>query len=399
MNDQYEPKLLIHQFMQSLRMRNCSERTIRSWDYVVRRFVNWCSERGIQFMEEVTHDHLAAYRRHLFHYRNPKTGNALKFDTQAHYLTPVRRWFGWMKDQSIIENNPADNLELPKPEERLPTGTLSAAEVETLLNEPDTTTWLGLRDRAILETLYSTGIRASELTDLDVYDINAERQVAVIRQGKNKKDRVVPIGTRALTWINKWTEDIRPDLVSESSAQALFVSKNGHRMCPNYLSYVVRKYLTAAGVTHRGSCHLLRHTAATLMMENGADLFALQMFLGHSRINTTQIYTHVSIKRLQEIHRKTHPGSAGELKGKKNKSGKKNRSRAQNSTGDTASGDTVSGDTRADSVSPTEPDTSRSTDNTPVDSGEAKTPPKIRRPLLKRLVGLWGRRSAGQNRD
>lgn len=397
MNDQYEPKLLIHQFIQSLRMRNCSERTIRSWDYVVRRFVNWCSERGIQVMEEVTHDHLAAYRRHLFHYRNPKTGNALKFDTQAHYLTPVRRWFGWMKDQSIIENNPADNLELPKPEERLPTGTLSAAEVETLLNEPDTATWLGLRDRAILETLYSTGIRASELTDLDVYDINAERKVAVIRQGKNKKDRVVPIGTRALTWINKWTEDIRPDLVSESSAQALFVSKNGHRMCPNYLSYVVRKYLTATGVTHRGSCHLLRHTAATLMMENGADLFALQMFLGHSRINTTQIYTHVSIKRLQEIHRKTHPGSAGELKEKKN--GKKNRSKAQNSTGDTASGDTVSGDSRADSASVAEPGTSRSSDETPADSGEASTPSKIRRPLLRRLVGLLGRRSAGRKCD
>ena len=214
-----------------------------------------------------------------------------------------------MTAQQFIELDPSTELELPKSEDRLPTSVLTAKQVETLLNQPDITTRLGLRDRAILETFYSSGIRCGELLGLDVYDINHEREILTVRQGKNKKDRVVPIGTRALTWIEKWTNDIRPDLVTQSSAQALFVSKNGKRLHPNFLSGLVKRYLTSIGIEYRGACHLLRHTAATLMMENGADLRSLQMFLGHARLNTTQIYTHVSVKRLQEVHRKTHPAT------------------------------------------------------------------------------------------
>ena len=172
---------------------------------------------------------------------------------------------------------------------------------------PDVKTNLGIRNRAMLEIFYSSGIRCGELIALDVYDVNLEREVLTVRCGKGNKDRVVPIGTRALSWVEKWTNDIRPDLVTESSAQSLFVSKNGKRLGPNYVSNLVKRYLKAIGIEHRGACHLLRHTAATLMMENGADLRSLQEFLGHARLNTTQIYTHVSIKRLQEVHRKTHP--------------------------------------------------------------------------------------------
>ena len=307
MNTIPQPQILIHQFLQTMRMRNCSERTIHSWRFVLKRFVSWCHERSLDCMSDITADHLAAYRRSLFHYRNPRTGAPLKFDTQAHYLIPLRRWFLWMTAQAFIELDPACDLELPQGEVRLPTSVLTATEVETLLNVPDITTRLGLRDRAILETFYSSGIRCGELVALDVYDVNHEREILTIRRGKGGKDRVVPIGTRALSWIQKWTDDIRPDLVTESSAQSLFVSKNGRRLGPNYLSNFVKRYLRSIGIEYHGSCHLLRHTAATLMMENGADLRSLQMFLGHARLNTTQIYTHVSIKRLQEVHRKTHP--------------------------------------------------------------------------------------------
>lgn len=301
------PSILIHQFMQTMRMRNCSERTINSWQFILKRFTTWCEERGLECMSEITSEHLAAYRRSLFHYRNPKTGKPLKFDTQAHYLIPVRRWFVWMTAQQFIELDPATEIELPKSEDRLPTSVLTAQQVETLLNLPDVKTRLGLRDRAILETFYSSGIRCGELIALDVYDISPDRELLTVRQGKNKKDRVVPVGKRALSWIEKWTNDVRPDLVTQSSAQAMFVSKNGKRLSPNFLSKIVRDYLVQIGITQRGSCHLLRHTAATLMMENGADLRSLQMFLGHARLNTTQIYTHVSINRLKEVHRKTHP--------------------------------------------------------------------------------------------
>jgi integrase/recombinase XerD len=320
-----EPKILNHQFLQTMRMRNCSERTIQAWTYILNRFVSWCNERSITCMSEITPDHVAAYRRSLFHYRNPKTGKPLTFDTQAHYLTPIRRWFGWMKVQSFIEVDPTKDIELPKSEDRLPTSILTADQVETLLNVPDVSTSLGLRDRAILETFYSSGIRCGELIALDVYDISFERGILTVRCGKNKKDRVVPIGERALSWIEKWTNDIRPDLLTESSDQTLFVSKNGKRMHPNALSKLVREYLVSIGITQRGACHLLRHTAATLMMENGADLRSLQQFLGHARLNTTQIYTHVSIQRLQEVHRKTHPAKPN---------GKRNRKRRDDSSND-----------------------------------------------------------------
>ena len=302
-----EPKILVHQFLQTMRMRNCSERTIRYWRHVINRFVSWCGERNINCMAEVTAKHMAAYRRSLFHYRNPKTGLPLKFDTQAHYLTPILRWFDWMKTQTFIEHDPAADIELPKSENRLPTSILTASEVEELLNVPDVKTPLGIRDRAIMETFYSSGIRCGELVALAVYDINHDREILTVRQGKGGKDRVVPIGTRALMWVNKWTTDIRSNLVTDSSDQSLFVSKNGRQLGPNYLSNLVKRYMQAIGISYRGSCHLLRHTAATLMMENGADLRSLQQFLGHARLNTTQIYTHVSIKRLQEVHRKTHP--------------------------------------------------------------------------------------------
>ncbi len=302
-----EPKILIHQYLQTMRMRNCSERTITCWQYKLNRFVTWLSERSINCMSEVNPELVAAYRRSLFHYRNPRTGKPLKFDTQASYLIPVRRWFDWMKIQSFIESDPTFEIELPKSEDRLPTSVLTSEQVETLLNQPDVKTNLGLRDRAMMETFYSSGIRCGELVALDVYDINFDREVLTVRCGKGNKDRVVPIGTRALTWIKKWAHDVRPNLVTESSAQSLFVSKNGKRLGPNYVSNLIKKYLNAIGIDYRGSCHLLRHTAATLMMENGADLRSLQQFLGHARLNTTQIYTHVSIKRLQEVHRKTHP--------------------------------------------------------------------------------------------
>ncbi|MEM7456082.1 MAG: site-specific tyrosine recombinase XerC [Planctomycetota bacterium] len=302
-----EPAILIHQFLQSLSMRNCSYRTIRGWKFILQRFTGWCEQRGITCMSQVTPQIVAAYRRSLFHYRNPRTGNALKFDSQAHYLIPIRRWFQWLSEATFIDQNPAEEIELPKSEKRLPTSVLTVEEVESLMNSADVTTGLGLRDRAIMETFYSSGIRCGELVALDVYDINVEREVLTVRLGKGRKDRVVPVGTRALSWIGKWIEDVRPEFVSGSSDQSLFVSKNGRRLGPNYVSNMVKRYMKSIGITYRGACHLLRHTAATLMMENGADLRSLQEFLGHARLNTTQIYTHVSIQRLQEVHRRTHP--------------------------------------------------------------------------------------------
>ena len=288
-------------------MRNNSPRTIEFWEMNIRRFNAWCADRGIGCVTEVTPDVLAAYRRHLFHYRNGKTQKPLKFSTQSSYLMSVRRWFVWLHEQNFVAADVSQNLELPKEEKRLPTTVLTAEEVETVLNQTDINKPLGLRDRAILETFYSTGVRCGELANLQVYDLEFERGIVNIRLGKGQQDRVVPIGDRAKSWIEKYTTDVRPVLVRNTSDSTLFVSCNGHPIGRNNISAIVKDYMLAAGIKKRGSCHLLRHTAATLMMENGADLRSLQQFLGHKRLNTTQIYTHVSIKRLQDVHAKTHP--------------------------------------------------------------------------------------------
>jgi integrase/recombinase XerD len=301
------PKLLMAQFLQWMRMRGCSERTVHLWTGNIERFIGWSAERGIDCVSQVTPETLAAYRRSLFHYRNRKTDKPLKFATQVSYLTSVRRWFVWLAREKFIPSDPARDLELPKEEQRLPAGFLSATQVETVLNQTDVTTAVGLRDRAILETFYSTGLRCSELVSLGVYDIDAERRTVIVRQGKGRKDRVVPIGPRAVAWVEKHSADVRPRWVWRTNELRLFLSSRGQALHRNHLSALVKGYLVRAGVRLRGSCHLLRHSAATLMMENGADMRSLQEMLGHAMLNTTQIYTHVSIQHLRQVHERTHP--------------------------------------------------------------------------------------------
>jgi integrase/recombinase XerD len=301
------------QFFMAMRMKNSTSDTLKQWTYTLTRFLTWCAEHGVTELHEITPQVVSAYRRYLYHYRSPRTQAPIKFVTQSMYLVSVRRWLKWLDSEEIYPNNIASKVELPKEEQRLPREILTASEVESILNQTDVTTSVGLRDRAILETLYSTAIRCSELCNLDVYDLSPERGLLMVRQGKGRKDRVVPIGPRALTWVNKYLQDVRPSLLTESNATVLFVSVNGERLGRNHLSFLVRRYLVRAGITKPGSCHLFRHSAATLMMESGADVIALSMYLGHSKITTTQIYTHVTIQRLKEVHAKTHPaGSAGE---------------------------------------------------------------------------------------
>ena len=215
----------------------------------------------------------------------------------------------WLHEQGWIQANPAADLELPKAETRLPGTYLTIDEVESLMSVVDLTTPAGLRDRAILEVFYSTGIRRGELAKLELSDLSRETGTLLIRQGKGRKDRVVPIGVRAVQWVDKYEADGREALIAEAT-ERLFLTTLGNVVHPNNLSTWVREYLTAAGITKRGSCHLLRHTAATLMLEGGADLRSLQSLLGHEQLNTTAIYTHVAIKRLRAVHAATHPGYA-----------------------------------------------------------------------------------------
>ena len=219
----------------------------------------------------------------------------------------MRGFFKWATQQNYLLYNPASELELPKVEKRLPKATLSPDEAELILSLPNIQTEEGLRDRAILEVLYSTGVRRMEVVNLSRADVHTDRGVLAVRQGKGKKDRFVPISQRATEWIKKYLDEVRIGFAIEPDPQNVFLEKNGQPLTPDRLSRLVTKYIKQADIGKSGSCHLFRHTVATLMMDNGADIRFIQQMLGHASINTTEIYTHVSIVKLKQIHDMTHP--------------------------------------------------------------------------------------------
>jgi integrase/recombinase XerD len=263
----------------------------------------------------VTKPILERYRRHLHHSRD-KRGNPFSARNQVARLIPIRGFFKWATQQNYLLYNPASELELPKVEKRLPKATLSAEEAETILNVPNIHTEEGLRDRAILEVLYSTGIRRMEVINLTRADVHPDRGVLAVRQGKGKKDRFVPISERATGWLKRYLEDVRTGFAIEPDPENLFLEKTGLPLTPDRLSRLVAKYIKQADIGKTGSCHLFRHTVATLMLDNGADIRFIQQMLGHVSIGTTEIYTHVSIVKLKKIHELTHPTLQGRQKGK-----------------------------------------------------------------------------------
>ncbi|WP_153558978.1 site-specific tyrosine recombinase XerC [Roseimaritima sediminicola] len=299
---------LLARYFVDLRVYNWSPRTIDRRSHSLGQFIAWCEQRGIDGAAEITTEAIEAYRRHLFHRRNERTGKPLTFCTQASYLSAIRHWLTWMVEQKFLQANPARDMALPKLPRRLPASHLSISEVEALLNAVELSTPSGLRDRAILETFYATGMRRAELIGLKLEDLNVDSRVLMIREGKGGKDRVVPIGRRTLEWIEKYLHDGR-DALAGDNRDVLFVTALGNAFHPNNLSALVREYLVAAGITKRGSCHLLRHTAATLMLERGADVRTIQTLLGHESLNTTQIYLHVTIQQLRDVHERTHPAA------------------------------------------------------------------------------------------
>ncbi|WP_026100728.1 site-specific tyrosine recombinase XerC [Synechococcus sp. PCC 7336] len=297
---------LMERYFEWLSVRNYSPGTIRTRRVRLSQFINWCAQRSLLRPCEITKPILERYQRHLYHYRQVN-GKPLTFRSQHHSLVAIRAWFKWLARQNHILYNPASELELPKLENRLPKAVLSQPEAEQVLSQPDVRTATGLRDRAILETFYSTGIRRQELLQLALEDLDSQRGTLMVRQGKGRKDRMIPIGARAVAWIEKYLADVRPHLCCGHEDGCLFLSHLGEPFTPNRLTQLVRAYVDKADIGKTGSCHLFRHTMATLMHENGADIRDIQAMLGHVNLATTQLYTQVSIKKLKQVHTLTHP--------------------------------------------------------------------------------------------
>jgi len=293
-------------FLEWQRVQNYAERTVENREVYLRFFIEWCEDRGLSRPAEITKPIIERYQRYLFHYRKDN-GEPLSVRSQYTRLVPIRAYFKWLAKANHILYNPASEVELPRLEKRLPKHVLSVPEAETILNQPDATTPMGIRDRAILETLYSTGIRRMEVINLHLFDVDFDRGTLMVRQGKGHKDRMVPIGERALAWIAKYRDEGRPHLTGPADDGSLFLTNLGEAFTRSRMTQLVRSYVQAADIGKSGACHLFRHTMATLMLENGADIRFIQAMLGHASVATTQIYTQVSIRQLKEIHAATHP--------------------------------------------------------------------------------------------
>jgi len=291
-----------------LQERNYSQRTSSMRKEHLLNFAAWCEARSLLYPQEITRPILERYQSTLFVYRK-ENGRPLSFAAQASRLITVRMLFKWLCRQRILLVNPASELELPKTDKRLPKHVLSAHEAEAVLQEPDIRDVLGLRDRALLEVLYATGIRRAELAALRLFDIDSSRVTLTVREGKGRRDRVVPLGERALSWVEKYMIEARPELAAAVDEGTLFLTNLGEPISLVRLTDIVRGHVQASGISKSGACHLFRHTAATLMLENGADIRYIQALLGHAKLETTSIYTQVSIHKLKEVHALTHPGA------------------------------------------------------------------------------------------
>jgi integrase/recombinase XerD len=247
------------------------------------------------------------YQRHLAEYRQAN-GKPLSVHHQVSKLHSIQGLFRWLVRGHHLASNPAADLTLPRvPQRRLPEP-LTPEEIETALATLDVELPIELRDRAIWELLYSTGLRRFEALSLQLGDVDHSRGTVFVRQGKGRKDRLVPIGERALAWLDKYLDEVRA-VWANADQSTLFVNPDGGPITAATLSHRARGLLDRAGITKPGACHLFRHSMATQMLEHGADVRYVQEMLGHAHLNTTQIYTHVSIGKLKAVHAATHPAA------------------------------------------------------------------------------------------
>lgn len=250
----------LREFLDSTSATGASPRTQRQRQRALRRFILWAQERGLNKPTEITLPILERYQRHLFHYRKAD-GEPLSFASQHTELTPVKSYFKWLTRSRHILYNPAAELTLPKVMPQLARYVLSVADVETILNAADVTTPLGVRDRAIMEVLYSSAIRRSELLHLTVFDVDTRRGSLLVREGKGRKGRLVPLGERACAWVEKYLREVRPEFAVGNDEGILFLTQHGDPFHDYTLGETVKRYIAAAGVEAPGACHLFRQPA------------------------------------------------------------------------------------------------------------------------------------------
>jgi len=278
--------------------KGLSKNTLDSYRRDLLKFINFANKHQLTSPEMVDKETINLYLGKL------KTNN-LATSTISRTIASMRSFFNFLLEEGLIENNPTLDLDSPRIEKKLPR-VLTTEEINQLLDQPKSNGHKGLRDKAMLELLYASGIRVSELIDLNLGDFDP--QVSYLRcKGKGQKERIVPIGSVANNYVNKYMETARDKLCRNNGEKALFVNHHGYRMTRQGFWKLLKNYALKSKIGGEITPHTIRHSFATHLLENGADLRSVQEMLGHSDISTTQIYTQVTRKKIREIYDKAHP--------------------------------------------------------------------------------------------
>lgn len=292
---------LLDEFSDALWLEDgLSRNTLESYRSDLQQFCEWLGKRkwNDNTLIGATHSDVLEFLAY-------KVSGKVKASTTSRELSSLKRFYRFLLRQGKIQTDPSLNIDTPKLSRSLP-ASLTEADVEALLNIPDVEQPLGLRDRTMLEVLYASGLRVSELVNLDVAQISLN--MGVIRvMGKGGKERLAPLGEHALEWIIRYTKEARSVLLDEKITNALFVTSRGSAMTRQAFWHLIKRHASSAGIVKALSPHTLRHAFATHLLNHGADLRVVQMLLGHADISTTQIYTHVARERLKKIHAMHHP--------------------------------------------------------------------------------------------
>jgi integrase/recombinase XerD len=290
---------LLDEFCDALWLEDgLSRNSLDSYRRDLKIFAEWLAKSRNKSLLEAEHGDLLDYLANRYQ-------GKIKPRSAARLLSSLKRFYRYLHREGQINIDPSLEIDAPKLPRGLP-GVLTEDDVQALIMAPDIRIARGVRDRAMLETLYASGLRVSELVSLSVAQLN--RNAGVLRVlGKGAKERLVPVGEEALDWIQRYLSDARPALLGARNCDALFVTTRAQSMTRQAFWNLIKRYTVAAGIRKTVSPHTLRHAFATHLLNHGADLRAVQMLLGHTDISTTQIYTHVARERLKDLHAKHHP--------------------------------------------------------------------------------------------
>jgi len=299
-------ELFKQRYRQYMQVLNRSGVTIYRYLRFLDHFAQFLNEMGIISIQDITKDHIANYQKEVFYQLNRKGQQNLP-QTQNNYLKTVKSFTAFLKKEGYIQRDPAKEIAYAKTPQMLPRTILTQNEVKKLLKQPDTHAPLGYRDKTILELLYSTGIRRNELLNLKPQDIDYERGFLRINRGKGNKDRIVPLGRIASKYLENYIKLVRIDLRRKKDSEFLFLSLRGRRLSEPTLKAMINKYTKKARINKHVSPHVFRHTCATHLIQQKANIRCVQEILGHKSLDTTQKYTQITITDLKEAHQMCHP--------------------------------------------------------------------------------------------